>query len=113
MVFVNKNGILYSLSIFLQSYKNAWMCRTNQKSIAGRYKRGKHKRIKIKLLLLIFLWLGSRESGTLGDLVNLTFLTLAKGKVIKSHKKLRYPLILRLIVDLVSGSGTGGMGISI
>ena len=81
--------------------------------VPSQKKRRKHERINIKLLLLIFLWLGSRESGTLGDLVNMTFLTLAKGKVIKSPKKPRYTLIQVLTADLITWSGSGGLGISV
>ena len=54
-------------------------------------KRKRHKRINIKHLLLIFIWLGSRGSGTLGDSVNLTFMTLAKGKVIKPYNTPKSP----------------------
>ena len=77
--------------MFILRYKNARMCRKSQKSIAGRYKRKKHKRINIKLLLFCFIWLGSRESGTLGDQINLTFMSLAKGKVIKPSNTLKLP----------------------
>ena len=73
------------LFMFILSYKNAWMCKTSQRAIAGRYKGRKHKRINIKLWILCFIWLGSRGSGTLGDQINLTYMTLAKGKVFKPY----------------------------
>ena len=63
--------------------RKAQVCKTKQRSIASPYIKRRKKRINKKLLLFWFIWLGSRGSGTLGDLVNMTFLTLSKGKVMR------------------------------